>query len=199
MHCTAASSSSSFSSPAIVSARAQHFRLLHGAAEIHVTARHLQVHARREARICAVLLFQQRDALVEQLERRERLARGAYFFEHHAHELAGGFRALRLESRFVPLQRDLVRLPRHEGAERRRGQEQSARERHGDAMARSELAQAIDRGRRAREHGLVRKMAPDVRRHLGRRPVAAIAILLQRLQHDPVEIARQVAPRAGAV
>ena len=62
-----------------------------------------------------------------------------------------------------------------------------------------EPAGAVERARRARHHRLVREMAPDVVGELRRRAVAALAVLLDRLEHDPVEVAAQSARERGRV
>ena len=52
-----------------------------------------------------------------------------------------------------------------------------------------ELAEAVPRRRRARLHRLVVQVALHVRREAVGRLVAAVAVLLQRLHHDPVQLA----------
>ncbi len=78
------------------------------------------------------------------------------------------------------------------------GERDGARAHHQPVPA-DEAASAVDRARRARHHRLARQVAPDVVGELRRRAVAALAVLLDRLEHDPVEIAAQASHQLGRV
>ena len=66
-----------------------------------------------------------------------------------------------------------------------------ARREHGDAVARDELAHEVGAARRRRGDRLVRQVALDVAREALGGLVAALAVALDRLHHDPVEVAAQ--------
>ncbi len=70
-----------------------------------------------------------------------------------------------------------------------------AADRRAEEMAPEPLAESICDARRPRQHRLVVEVAGDVRRQLGGRSVAAVRIFLERLHHDPVEIAGESAPQ----
>ena len=66
-------------------------------------------------------------------------------------------------------------------------------------VAMDRLRQAIAKPRRTRRHRLVVEVPSDVRRQLRRGLVTARAVLLERLEHDPVEVAAQLARQAHGV
>ena len=59
------------------------------------------------------------------------------------------------------------------------------------AVALGELRQSIGSARRTRQHRLAGQIVRDVVGEVGDRLVAAGAVLLQALEHDPVEVAAE--------
>ena len=83
----------------------------------------------------------------------------------------------------------LLRLPEHNAAGH---QQHDAQKRRGDQcplVPSGELAEAIPCRRRAREHRLIRQIALHIHREAVGRLVTSVAVLLQRLHHDPVQLA----------
>jgi hypothetical protein len=84
-----------------------------------------------------------------------------------------------------------ARLPQRQRATDAEPEQHQHGRRHRDAMPAHELAQRVQRRRRPGRQRLVAARPLDVRREVRGRQVAAAAVLLEGLEHDPVEIAAQ--------
>ena len=148
--------------------------------------------------LAAEFAFDRRPAAVQQLARGELRAAGRIgiraleYAQHqrlHLQCLCGfGLRAVAFARQRVGLDRH-----RHRIAGDHRDDRHACRHRPG--MPADELAGAITPGFRARAHRSTLPPAFQVLDHRDRRRIAALRFLAQRLQHDIVEIAAQLAPQ----
>jgi hypothetical protein len=128
---------------------------------------------------------------IEQRARRDVAAAAALRVRHleqPGREGRDPLRDVRLHIRAVALARRLAREPGHAGSEQDRRQEEARGHGDADPVPSYETAGLIRPGRRAREHGLVRRVTREVRRQLERRCVPPVAVGLEGLDDDPVEI-----------
>jgi hypothetical protein len=119
----------------------------------------------------------------------QRVRGGERELEEVRDRLRLGRLALRVLVRPADLhQRDRRSHRGHEESEPHRGRGRRLR-----AVPAQELAQPVPGGGRPRQHRLVPQVARDVGGQLGRGRVAARAVLVHRLQRDPVEVAADLA------
>ena len=85
--------------------------------------------------------------------------------------------------------RPVAHRPADAAAEQHQEEQHQRRHRQAALVPPGELPQPVPRRRRARLHRLVGQVALHVQREAVGRLVAAVAVLLQRLHHDPVQLA----------
>jgi hypothetical protein len=116
--------------------------------------------------------------------------------QHVGEELGHRLRLGERHLLVVALAGRAARLHRHGDGEGDEKQEHGGGGRDAAAVAAGELAHPVDGGRWPRLDRHVRVVPAEVRRQLLRRAVAPIAVLLQRLHDDPVEVAVELAHQA---
>ena len=149
--------------------------------------------ARMAARCSGMLVLADQDRLaaLDEIGDANGLIRRRDFREHAVDEIDDGLIARGERERAVTLPRCLDRLPDRDRCGRHDGQQNDRRGAHRQLVAHHEFSRAIRQRVGARAHRFVVQMAPQVLGESFDRGIALRRGLLQRLEHDVVEVAPQ--------